>query len=79
MLAHFLSGKYTLVSAMKLTHSSLDREETFLDLPGSLARSCNVATDRLGQSGCTWTVCHLSSSELGISVRIKLNDVAAFT
>ena len=38
---------------------------------GSLARTCNVATDRLGQSGCTWTVFHRSSSELQISVRIN--------
>ena len=38
-------------------------------------RTCNVATDRLGQSGCMWTVFHRSSSELRISVCIKLNDV----
>ena len=42
---------------------------------GSLARPCNVATHRLGQSGCTWTVFHRSLSELQINVRIMLNDV----
>ena len=53
----------------------MDSWQYFEWRPGSLARTCNVATDRLGQLGCTWTVFHRSSSELRISVRIKLNDV----
>ena len=41
-----------------------------------VAYFCNPAIGGLGQSGFTWTVCHGSSSELRISVRIMLYDVA---
>ena len=40
-----------------------------------VAHDFNSAIGGQGQSGCTWTVCHGSSSELRISVRTKLNDV----
>ena len=40
-----------------------------------VALDCNPAIGGQGQSGCTWTVCHGSSSELQISVCIMLNDV----
>ena len=43
-----------------------------------VAHDCNPAIGGQGQSGCTgctWTVCHGSSSELWISIRIMLNDV----
>ena len=44
-------------------------------LTGLVAQSVMLAIDMLVQSGCTWTVCHVSSSGLRISVRTKLYDV----
>ena len=40
-----------------------------------VAHDCNSAIGGQGHSGCTWTVSHGSSSELWISIRIKLNYV----
>ena len=54
--------------------------ENFLNIFSSnlgvlVAHDCNSAIGGQGQSGCMWTVCHGSLSELRISVRTKLNDV----
>ena len=40
-----------------------------------VAHDCNSAIGGQGQSGCTWTVCQGSLTELRISIRTKLNDV----
>jgi len=44
-------------------------------MPGSLARTCNVATDRLGQRDARGLSAIDPRPRLRIRVRIKLNDV----